>query len=54
MNLEYLVIGLIFIVALFYLLNKVILPFSRKNGDGCSSGGCGCAPDLEEIEKKRK
>lgn len=52
MNWEYLIIGIIFLIALVYLYNRVIAPFVNKSG-GCIKG-CGCGPSIEEIEKKRK
>ena len=52
MNWEYLIIGIIFLIALIYLYNRVIAPFAKKRG-GCSTG-CGCGPSIEDLEKKRK
>lgn len=52
MNWEYLIIGIVFLIALIYLYNRVIAPFAKKSG-GCSTG-CGCGPSIEDLEKKRK
>lgn len=52
MNWEYLIIGIVFLIALIYLYNRVIAPFAKKSG-GCNKG-CGCGPSIEDLEKKRK
>lgn len=53
MNWEYLVIGFLFIAALIYLWQKVIIPFSSKRNDSCGTG-CGCSVDIEQLESKKK
>lgn len=53
MNWEYLIIGIVFIIALYYLWQKVIMPFSSKRNGSCGSG-CGCGVDIEEIQSRRK
>lgn len=52
MDWQYLIIGILFLIALIYLWNKIIIPFSRKK-EGCGDG-CGCSVDLDKLEKKRK
>ena len=52
MNWQYLIIAIIFMVALIYLWNRVIMPFTRKNKD-CGSG-CGCGIDVDKLEEKRR
>lgn len=52
MNWQYLVIGILFIIALFYLWKKVVVPFNVKK-DSCGDG-CGCSVNLDELEKKKK
>ncbi|MDG4950521.1 hypothetical protein NLM59_06270 [Weeksellaceae bacterium KMM 9724] len=49
MNWEYLIIGIIFLIALIYLYNRVIAPFAKKSG-GCSTG-CGYGPKTSEKQK---
>ncbi len=48
LTIQYIVIGLIFVVAMAYLVKK-FLP-SRKKSGGCAKG-CGCAMTDTKVEK---
>lgn len=52
MNYEYIIIAVVFLVALWFMLKKIIAPFSKKGGS-CSKG-CGCEADLKGKEKQGK
>lgn len=53
MNWQYLIIGILFLVAIYFLWQKVVIPFNSKKNSGCGKG-CGCGVDLEEIESRKK
>ncbi|MXV37233.1 FeoB-associated Cys-rich membrane protein [Flavobacteriaceae bacterium Ap0902] len=52
MNWEYIIIGILFILALLYIVSKFYNPFSKSDEVGCSKG-CGCgASSIKEMQKK--
>ncbi|MGI9525863.1 MAG: FeoB-associated Cys-rich membrane protein [Weeksellaceae bacterium] len=52
MNWEYIIIGIIFIIAVLYMVSKFYNPFTKKDDIGCSKG-CGCgASSIEDIKKE--
>lgn len=57
MNWPYLIIAILFLIALYYLYNKVIIPYVNKSRGNCDTGcgpGCGCGVDLESLERRKK
>jgi len=52
LNKEYIIVGMIFIIALFYISRRIYNSFSAKK-DSCE-GGCGCAAaDLKKKDFKK-